>query len=221
MTSGAFAAAFPFQIVGVPIGTLIATIALILFVFTTLLTWSYYGERAITFLYDRVPGSSRAGEKVLHMVWRVLWCVVIYVGATPAVGAGLAHGRHLQRGDGAAQPAGAALLSGVVFKLARGRQDRRPRHTPPIRRKSRRSIDSDQLPVAPIARRGAGQQKGPGSTCSPALFGRLKPALVAAEKPGEEALLFHRQDLAMRHRAIGCVRIGPRTAPAVGPAAAE
>ncbi|MGB7419409.1 MAG: amino acid carrier protein, partial [Erythrobacter sp.] len=35
MTSGAFAAAFPVEIAGVPIGTLIASIALILFVFTT------------------------------------------------------------------------------------------------------------------------------------------------------------------------------------------
>ena len=82
MTSGAFAAAFPFEIFSVPLGTLIASIALILFVFTTLLTWSYYGERAITFIYDRVPGSTRAGEKVLHMIWRVLWCVVIYLGST-------------------------------------------------------------------------------------------------------------------------------------------
>ena len=64
MTSGAFAAAFPFAVFGVPIGTLIASIALILFVFTTLLTWSYYGERAITYLYDQFPGSSLKGEKI-------------------------------------------------------------------------------------------------------------------------------------------------------------
>ena len=54
---------------------------MLLFVFTTLLTWSYYGERAITFLYDRIKGSTREGEKKLHMVWRVLWCVVIFIGA--------------------------------------------------------------------------------------------------------------------------------------------
>src|SRR5690606_9263187 len=45
MTSGAFAAAFPVTIASIPIGTLIASTALVLFVFTTLLTWSYYGER--------------------------------------------------------------------------------------------------------------------------------------------------------------------------------
>ena len=81
MTSGAFAAAFPFEVGSIPIGTLVASIALLLFVFTTLLTWSYYGERAITFLYDRMKGSTREGEKKLHMVWRVLWCVVIFIGA--------------------------------------------------------------------------------------------------------------------------------------------
>ena len=79
--AGAFAAAFPFEIASIPLGTLIASIALLLFVFTTLLTWSYYGERAITFLYDRIKGSTREGEKKLHMVWRVLWCVVIFIGA--------------------------------------------------------------------------------------------------------------------------------------------
>ena len=52
-----------------------ASMALLLFVFTTLLTWSYYGERAITFMYDRIPGSTLGGEKILHMIWRVLWCV--------------------------------------------------------------------------------------------------------------------------------------------------
>jgi AGCS family alanine or glycine:cation symporter len=81
-TSGAFAAAFPYEIASIPLGTLIAGVALVLFVFTTLLTWSYYGERAITFLYDRVPGSTRGGEKVLHIAWRVLWCVVIWIGAS-------------------------------------------------------------------------------------------------------------------------------------------
>ena len=58
MTSGAYAAAFPFEVFSIPIGTLIVSVALILFVFTTLLTWSYYGERAITYLYDLLPGSS-------------------------------------------------------------------------------------------------------------------------------------------------------------------
>lgn len=120
VTSGAFAAAFPFQIASVPLGTLIASVALLLFVFTTLLTWSYYGERAITFIYDRIPGSTLGGEKKLHMAWRVLWCVVIFIGA----------GRESEliwrMGDIAnalmVAPNLIALLmlSGVVFALARG-----------------------------------------------------------------------------------------------------
>lgn len=56
----------------IALGTLVASVALILFVFTTLLTWSYYGERAIPFLYDRVPGGTRGGERKLHLAWRVL-----------------------------------------------------------------------------------------------------------------------------------------------------
>ena len=81
MTSGAFGAAFSFPILGVPIGTLVASVALILFVFTTLLTWSYYGERAITYIYDRIPGATLGGEKILHFLWRLLWCFAIYVGS--------------------------------------------------------------------------------------------------------------------------------------------
>ncbi|RDC60612.1 putative sodium/proton-dependent alanine carrier protein YrbD [Alteripontixanthobacter maritimus] len=120
MTSGAFAAAFPFEVIGVPIGTLIASIALILFVFTTLLTWSYYGERAITFIYDRVPGSTRGGEKVLHMIWRVLWCVVIYLGSTLDLTLVWRLGDIANAAMALPNLLALALLSGVVFALSRG-----------------------------------------------------------------------------------------------------
>ena len=120
MTSGAFAAAFPLQVATIPIGTLVASTALILFVFTTLLTWSYYGERAITFLYDRVPGSNRAGEKVLHMIWRVLWCVVIFIGSTQDLTLVWRMGDIANAAMALPNLLALALLSGVVFKLARG-----------------------------------------------------------------------------------------------------
>ena len=120
MTSGAFAAAFPFQIATIPIGTLIASVALILFVFTTLLTWSYYGERAITFLYDRVPGSTRGGEKVLHMIWRVLWCVVIYIGSSQDLTLVWRLGDIANAAMDLPNLLALALLSGVVFQLAKG-----------------------------------------------------------------------------------------------------
>jgi alanine or glycine:cation symporter, AGCS family len=80
MTAGAFAAAFPFMIGNLPIGVLIASVALLLFVFTTLLTWSYYGERAITYMYDQAAGTMR-GERAVQFSWRMLWCVMIWVGS--------------------------------------------------------------------------------------------------------------------------------------------
>lgn len=120
VTSGAFAAAFPFEVASIPIGTMIASIALILFVFTTLLTWSYYGERAITFIYDRVPGSTRGGEKVLHIIWRVLWCVTIFFFASRESdlvwrAGDIANGLMV-----VPNLLALVLLSSVVFALSRG-----------------------------------------------------------------------------------------------------
>jgi AGCS family alanine or glycine:cation symporter len=129
MTSGAFAAAFPFEIGSIPLGTLIASIALILFVFTTLLTWSYYGERAITFLYDRVKGSTREGEKKLHMAWRVLWCVVIFIGAAQPSELVWRLGDISNAAMALPNLLALALLSGVVFALARGDRTAGPTHT--------------------------------------------------------------------------------------------
>ena len=129
MTSGAFAAAFPFELVGVPIGTLVASVALILFVFTTLLTWSYYGERAITFIYDRVPGSTRSGEKKLHIIWRVLWCFVIFLGASQPSALVWRLGDISNAAMTLPNLLALMLLSGVVFKLARGLKDAGPTHT--------------------------------------------------------------------------------------------
>ncbi len=129
MTSGAFAAAFPALIGSVPIGTLVASVVLILFVFTTLLTWSYYGERAITFIYDRVKGSTREGEKKLHMAWRVLWCVVIFIGAAQPSELVWRLGDISNATMLLPNILALALLSGVVFKLAQGKKDAGPTHT--------------------------------------------------------------------------------------------
>ena len=128
-TSGAFAAAFPMPIAGIPLGTLVASVALILFVFTTLLTWSYYGERAITFLYDRIPGSTRGGEKILHILWRVIWCVAIFVGATQPSQLVWRLGDISNAAMALPNLLALALLSGVVFKLAKGQRDAGPTHT--------------------------------------------------------------------------------------------
>ena len=103
-------------------------VALILFVFTTLLTWSYYGERAITFIYDRTPGASVAGEKVLHLIWRLLWCVVIYVGASQDLELVWRLGDISNAAMALPNLLALALLSGVVFKLAKGEKDAGPTH---------------------------------------------------------------------------------------------
>ena len=128
MTSGAFAAAFPLDIGSVPIGTLIASLALILFVFTTLLTWSYYGERAITFIYDRVPGSSLRGEHILHIAWRVIWCIFIFIGASQPSELVWRMGDISNAAMALPNLIALALLSGVVFRLARGERKAGPDH---------------------------------------------------------------------------------------------
>lgn len=128
MTSGAFAAAFPTAIAGIPIGTLVASVALILFVFTTLITWSYYGERAITFLYDRIPGSGRRGEKTMHFAWRVLWCVIIFFAASQESEAVWRLGDIANATMALPNLLALLLLSGVVFKLARGERNAGPDH---------------------------------------------------------------------------------------------
>ncbi|MBS0604419.1 MAG: sodium:alanine symporter family protein [Verrucomicrobia bacterium] len=55
----------------IPGGDIIVTIGLILFGYTTIVGWSYYGERCMEFL---------AGEKVL-LGYRTLFCLFVFVGA--------------------------------------------------------------------------------------------------------------------------------------------
>ncbi|MCS6987348.1 MAG: amino acid carrier protein [Sphingomonadaceae bacterium] len=130
MTSGAFGAAFPWPVGGVPLGTLVAALALLLFVFTTLLTWSYYGERAITFLYDRVPGASARGERRLHLAWRILWCLAIFVGSFQELDLVWRLGDIANALMALPNLVALAALSGVVFALARG-EGTAARHGPP------------------------------------------------------------------------------------------
>jgi alanine or glycine:cation symporter, AGCS family len=53
-------------------GHLVVTISLVLFAFSTLVGWSYYGETGVVYLF---------GAKAA-MPYRVLWLIFIYVGAT-------------------------------------------------------------------------------------------------------------------------------------------
>ncbi|MBN4069269.1 alanine:cation symporter family protein, partial [Beggiatoa alba] len=52
-------------------GSDIITIGLVIFAFTTLLGWSYYGERCAEYLF---------GGKII-LVYRLLWIIVIPLGA--------------------------------------------------------------------------------------------------------------------------------------------
>jgi AGCS family alanine or glycine:cation symporter len=128
MTSGAFAAAFPLPVGGIPLGTLVAATALILFVFTTLLTWSYYGERAITFLYDQVPGATARGEERLHIAWRLLWCIAIFIGSFQDLTLIWRLGDIANATMAIPNLIALAALSGVVFALARGERTAGPTH---------------------------------------------------------------------------------------------
>ena len=65
MTSNAFAASFG------PSGAVVLTISLVLFAFTTILGWNYYGERAAIYLF---------GTKGL-MPYRLIFIVLIASGA--------------------------------------------------------------------------------------------------------------------------------------------
>jgi AGCS family alanine or glycine:cation symporter len=120
MTSAAFATVFPMAILGIPLGTLVASTVLILFVLTTLLTWSYYGERAITFLYDQLPGATMKGEQVLHVTWRVLWCMIIVLASTLDLNLVWRLGDIANAAMALPNLIALALLSGVVFALSRG-----------------------------------------------------------------------------------------------------
>ncbi|HRO03102.1 MAG TPA: alanine/glycine:cation symporter family protein [Terricaulis sp.] len=110
MTQAAYAAAFPMPVLGFPIGQLIASVALILFVFTTLITWSYYGERAVTHLF---------GDKLI-LPFRLLWVLMIFVGSFQDLDFVWRFGDIANAAMALPNLLALLLLSGVVFKLARG-----------------------------------------------------------------------------------------------------
>tara|TARA_R110000803_G_scaffold95013_1_gene162766 strand:+ start:376 stop:1863 length:1488 start_codon:yes stop_codon:yes gene_type:complete len=71
LTSQAFGAVLTPTIGGIPLGEHIVAIALTIFAFTTILGWSYYGERCCEFLF---------GEKSI-LPFRLSWILVTFAGA--------------------------------------------------------------------------------------------------------------------------------------------
>ncbi|MFB4202707.1 Amino-acid carrier protein AlsT [wastewater metagenome] len=61
---------------GVPGGNWVVTFGLIIFAFTTIVAWSYYGERCAEYLF---------GVKAI-MPYRYLWVVLLFVGAVAKLG---------------------------------------------------------------------------------------------------------------------------------------
>ncbi len=57
------------------IGPIVLTVGLLTFVFSTILGWSYYGERAIEYLF---------GKKAI-MPYRIAWVVAVYVGSVTSL----------------------------------------------------------------------------------------------------------------------------------------
>ncbi|MDS1270983.1 sodium:alanine symporter family protein [Lipingzhangella sp. LS1_29] len=72
MTSAAFDQGLPLEIMGIGLGTHVITFSVLIFAFTTMLGWSYYGERCMDFLFGR-------GAVVPY---RVVFVGLIFVGAT-------------------------------------------------------------------------------------------------------------------------------------------
>lgn len=111
MTAGAFGAAFPFEVLpSTTLGELVASVALILFVFTTLITWGYYGERAATHLF---------GSRVA-IPWRVLWCIMIFVGSFQEIDLVWRTGDIANAIMALPNLLALVMLSGVVVALANG-----------------------------------------------------------------------------------------------------
>jgi AGCS family alanine or glycine:cation symporter len=59
------------------IATIILTIAVVLFAFSTMISWSYYGLKAWGYLF----GDSKA----LQAVYKVIFCVFVFIGSVMAL----------------------------------------------------------------------------------------------------------------------------------------
>lgn len=103
ITSAAFGA-------GIPGGEWIITFALVVFAFTTILGWSYYGERAISFLI---------GEKAVFP-FRVIWCIFTFGGAILSVKAVWTLGDIGNALMAAPNLVAVLMLSGIVASMTRG-----------------------------------------------------------------------------------------------------
>ncbi len=95
---------------GIPGGKYIITFALMIFAFTTILGWSYYGERSISFLL---------GERAV-LPFRIIWVLFTFAGSLLAVKAVWSFGDIGNALMAAPNLIAVLLLSGVVISMTRG-----------------------------------------------------------------------------------------------------
>jgi AGCS family alanine or glycine:cation symporter len=65
-------------------GGILVTVALVLFAYSTILGWSYYGEKSFEFLFRGTaehPGVGRRFERPLVFLYRAVFCAVVFGGA--------------------------------------------------------------------------------------------------------------------------------------------
>jgi AGCS family alanine or glycine:cation symporter len=111
MTQAAYASAFPFKVFGdISLGALVASTALLLFVFTTLITWGYYGERAATHLF---------GQR-MAIPFRLFWVLMIFIGSFQHIELVWRLGDIANAAMAVPNIIALLMLSGVVFALAKG-----------------------------------------------------------------------------------------------------
>lgn len=92
-----------------PYGDHVVSLCLALFAFTTILGWSYYGERCAEYLF---------GVKVI-VPFRVLWVAAVYLGATLKLGLVWSIADTLNGMMAIPNLVGLLLLSPVIFSLTR------------------------------------------------------------------------------------------------------
>jgi len=103
MTASGFASVFP------GLGDKFVALTLVLFAFTTIIGWSYYGERCAEFLL---------GIKVI-VPYRILWTAAVYIGAVKGLGIAWLLADTLNALMAIPNLIALLLLSPVIFRLTR------------------------------------------------------------------------------------------------------
>ncbi len=103
---------------GIPGGKWIITFALMVFAFTTILGWSYYGERAVAFMF---------GEKSVFP-FRIIWCFFVFLGAVVPLRAVWTMGDIGNIFMATPNLIAIILLSGIVVSMTRGGSKHRKIH---------------------------------------------------------------------------------------------